>query len=227
MVPFGNVASELWALLGPPISKRRDAWLSDLARRLHDLEGQVEGFRFDDLGQNEQFVSATLQATQAVLKTEQAIKLDALRNAVINVALGKEPDADRQTIFLSLVDRFTALHIILLRFFDDPDRYCAARGRPLEPRKWQNLPFQYLLFACIEGLEAQIGSPEKQREVSGLQLIELVLGELAGAHLTRINTATQKPPTYCPWTSHFGRDFLDFITTSIPDLAGSPIAGNE
>jgi hypothetical protein len=30
MVPFGNVVSELWELLGPPVAQRRDAWLEGL-----------------------------------------------------------------------------------------------------------------------------------------------------------------------------------------------------
>jgi hypothetical protein len=121
MVPFGNVVSELWALLGPPVAQRRDDWLEDLARRLRDLEGKIDGFRFDDLGKNEQFVSATLQATQAALRTHQSEKLAALRNAVMNVAVGKAPLEDLQLVFLNLVDSFTPAHLKILDFFQHPD----------------------------------------------------------------------------------------------------------
>lgn len=126
MVPFGNVASELWALLGPPVSQRRDRWLEDLERRLHELEGKIDGFRFDDLGQNEQFVSATLQATQSALRTHQEEKLEALRNAVLNVATGRSPDEDQQTMFLSYIDELSPWHIRLLLFLQNPQKLIAT-----------------------------------------------------------------------------------------------------
>ena len=76
LIPFvGGVGSELLGLLSSPVAERRDDWFADLERRLRDLKGRVQGFRFDDLGQNQQFVSATLQATQAALRTHQAEKL--------------------------------------------------------------------------------------------------------------------------------------------------------
>ena len=54
MIPLvGGVGAELVGLLSSPVAQRRDAWLESLERRLHDLEGRVVGFRFDDLGQNE------------------------------------------------------------------------------------------------------------------------------------------------------------------------------
>jgi hypothetical protein len=118
MIPFvGGVGAELVGLLTSPVAQRRDAWLEDLERRLHDLEGRVDGFRFDDLGQNEQFVSATLQATQAALRTHQKEKLAALRNAVMNVAVAKAPSENLQVVFLNLVESFTPMHLEILRFF--------------------------------------------------------------------------------------------------------------
>jgi len=112
----GGVASELLGLLSSPVVQRRDDWFADLERRLRELEGRVDGFRFDDLAQNEQFVSATLQATQVALRTHQPEKREALRNAVLNISLGKAPVDDRQSVFLNLIDRFTPLHLRVLRF---------------------------------------------------------------------------------------------------------------
>ncbi len=119
IIPFvGGTASELLGLLASPVARRRDDWLSDLQRRLQDLEGRVEGFRFDDLENNEQFVSATLQAMQAAVKTHQQEKLEALRNAVLNVAAGTAPDEYLESVFLQLVDSFTVYHLRLLALFN-------------------------------------------------------------------------------------------------------------
>jgi hypothetical protein len=113
---IGNVlAEELGLVLAPPLSRRRDEWFADLARRLHDLEGRVAGFKFDDLANNDQFVSATLQATQAALRTRDEIKLEALRSAVLHAALGSEPQGDRRDVFLSLVDFLQPVHLRLLK----------------------------------------------------------------------------------------------------------------
>lgn len=120
MIPFvGGAGSELIGLLTSPVAERRDAWLEDLQRRLQELEGRVAGFRFDDLTHNEQFVSATLQATQAALRTHQAEKLDALRNAVLNIATGNAPSDDKQLVFLNLIDRFTPSHLQILAYLQD------------------------------------------------------------------------------------------------------------
>lgn len=110
-------AEALGLVLMPSLNRRRDDWFRDLARRLHDLETKVDGFRFEELATNEQFASATVQATQAVLRTHQEEKVEALQNAVLNVAAGSAPNEDLQSIFLNWVDRLTALHLRLLKQF--------------------------------------------------------------------------------------------------------------
>jgi hypothetical protein len=116
-IPFvgGAIAEFLGLALSTPLAKRREAWLQDLATRLAELEGQIRDFSLDALADNEEFVSATLQATQAALRTHQKEKLEALRNAVLNTALNREPEEDFQTIFLSLIDRYSPAHLRLLK----------------------------------------------------------------------------------------------------------------
>ena len=80
------------------------------------------------LGKTSSLLSAALTATQAALRTHQQEKLDALKNAVVNVALGREPEADRQQQFLALVDRFAAAHLILLQFSKDPAAFFHSKG---------------------------------------------------------------------------------------------------
>jgi hypothetical protein len=104
-------------LLITPLTRRRDEWWADVARRLLYLEGKVQGFKFENLRDNEQFVSAMIQATQSAAKTHRKEKLEALRDAVVNIALGHKPMEDLQAIFLNLVDSFTPVHLELLRFF--------------------------------------------------------------------------------------------------------------
>jgi hypothetical protein len=132
----GGPAAEFFSLvLAPPLERRRDAWLEDLYRRFRQLEEKVESFRFEDLQHNEAFVSATLQATQAALRTHEQQKLEALGNAVLNVALGRTADEEKQLVFLGLIDIFTVTHLEILRLFANPSDYPSARRAELRERR--------------------------------------------------------------------------------------------
>jgi hypothetical protein len=125
----GALAEEMGLLLITPLARRRDEWWADVARRMLYLEGKVQDFKFENLGGNEQFVSAMIQATQSAARTHRKEKLEALRNAVLNIALGRKSAEDLQHIFLSLVDRFTPVHLELLRFFQHPNAHDRDRFR--------------------------------------------------------------------------------------------------
>ena len=172
---LGAAGSELVGLLSSPVALRRDAWWQDLERRLRDLESKVAGFRFEDLAQNDQFVSATLVATQGALKTHQREKLDAFKNAVLNVALGKDASADRQGQFLGLVDRFTADHLTLLRFFQDPAGHFERRGVPVPtvPVGTNLLAYQ-LVCAALPELHQQLQSPAADRTAAAFQMFQVL-----------------------------------------------------
>jgi hypothetical protein len=193
MIPLvGGAGSELIGLLSSPVAQRRDDWFEDLARRLHDLEGRVAGFKFDDLANNEQFVSATLQATQAALLTRDQEKLEALRNAVLNVALSNNLDEDQQAIFLSLVDSLTPAHLRMLKFFDAPKEEMA---RPIP--------------AAIE---------RAKKYVSGLQSLgdsatQLLFDDLHRDGFLSVTSDNQRiAPLNKRWTSNWGHEFITFIT---------------
>ena len=115
----GGVAVELFqAVIQPPIEKRRQKWMSDVGDKLLELE--AKGLKLEDLQNNEQFISAVMHASQAVIRTHQDDKLNALRNAVINVAIGQAPDETLQHLLLNFVDSFTEQHLRILKLFQNP-----------------------------------------------------------------------------------------------------------
>jgi len=123
--PFlgGPLAEFFSIVIAPPLEQRRDAWMVEIYSRLKQLEEKVEGFRIENLAQNEVFVSTLFSATQVAMRTHQAEKLAALRNAVINSAIRPSFDENLQLMFLNLVDRYTRWHLIILHFLDDPREY--------------------------------------------------------------------------------------------------------
>ncbi len=131
----GSITEVMTLVLAPAISRRRDTWLKELADALDELERRVEGFRIENLAQHEAFVSATIQAIRAAISTHQREKLEALRNAVLNVALSKTADEEKQIFFLNLIETFSATHFELLRLFASPATFPGSRREELRARR--------------------------------------------------------------------------------------------
>ncbi len=115
----GGPAVELFQyIIQPPLEKRRGEWMAQVGEKLQELE--ANGLKLDELQNNEEFVSAVMHASQIALRTHQVAKLDALRNAILNVAKGQAPDEALQNVFLNLIDSFTELHLRILKVFQAP-----------------------------------------------------------------------------------------------------------
>ncbi len=117
---IGGPAAELFQnVIQPPLEKRRTEWMVQVGEKLQELE--KNGLKIEELQENEEFISAVMHASQIALRTHQNEKLDALRNAVLNVAKGQAPEEAFQNIFLNLVDSFTELHLRILKVFQNPE----------------------------------------------------------------------------------------------------------
>ena len=115
----GGPAAELFAaLVQPPLEHRRDEWMQSVSLELARLT-QL-GTDLDSLKQNEEFVDTVLQATQIALRSHQEEKRTALRNAIMNTAIGAAPNDMRRHMFLRHVDEFTPEHLGILSLFHDP-----------------------------------------------------------------------------------------------------------
>lgn len=109
-------------IVTPSLQKRRDEWFSKLGEKLIELEDK-DCLTLEDLQHNEIFIDISIKATELALKTSQAEKLEALRNALLNSAKADSIDISIQQIFLSYIDTFTVWHIKLLKLFDNPKEY--------------------------------------------------------------------------------------------------------
>ena len=107
----GSITELVSMVLAPSIARRRDEWLKELADGLDDVERKVEGFKIENLGRDENFVSAVIEASRSAVSTHKTEKRVALRNALLNIALQREPEEDQQRMFLCYIDEFTVWHI--------------------------------------------------------------------------------------------------------------------
>jgi hypothetical protein len=62
----GAVTEVLSMVLAPSVVRRRDQWFKELAHALDEIERKVEGFKVENLQNDESFVSAAIQATDAI-----------------------------------------------------------------------------------------------------------------------------------------------------------------
>lgn len=108
----------LQLLIQPSLERRKAAWTDLLCESLASLKDT--GVDTQLLQDDERFVSTVLQATQIAIRTHQKEKIAALKNAVVNVAVGRSPDEIEQHMFLELVDTLSEMHIRILRLFSRP-----------------------------------------------------------------------------------------------------------
>jgi len=182
--PFLGAGVKLFDVVTAPLrGKRMSDWCEELRLRLNELSQRVEGLTPEALAASDPFVSAFAEATQAALKTHQAEKLEALRNAVLNVAIGSAPSEDLQRMFLSLVDSFTPTHLAVLRDF-------ATKGQPnrLQFRKQRDLTDQIVSDLRDRGLLRDT-RPLAAREMDSPEALVMYEWEV----------------------TNFGRQFLEFI----------------
>lgn len=225
--PFLGAGVTLIDLLTAPMRGRRmNNWCEEFRVSFNELSQKVAGLTPDRLATDDAFFSAFAQATQSAIKTHQKEKLDALRNAVLNVVLGKESNPSRQQQFLSLVDRFSETHLMVLKFLNDPARHFQARGQPVP--QLNHVQPKVLINALVTQALPTLGQTSNDPKAASFQHTELVLGELVSSCLvafqryqdTWVVPAFAIRPDGGPigkMTTQLGEDFLAFITE--PNLA--------
>lgn len=200
----GSAATELFQLIfTPPLLRRQQEWMEAVAEKIQRLE-ESGVLRIENLQDNAEFIDATLHATQAALRTSQADKLDALRNAVLNVAVGQAPEQSLQQMFLSWIDTFTEWHLRILELFDDPAAHIA---RP-DP----HARFQAMTSSLDEVLKTAYPKLDNRRE-----FYDQVWADLRSRGLVTTDSlhGMMSPQgVKARRTSELGRLFLAFIRDS-------------
>ncbi|RJS04883.1 hypothetical protein XnspCFBP7698_01065 [Xanthomonas sp. CFBP 7698] len=92
--------------------------MESVAERIRELQGR--GIDSAALSENENFITAVMSATQIALRTHSVEKLNALRAAISNIAVGRSPSDTRQHIFLELIDVLAPEALRVLKFAQAP-----------------------------------------------------------------------------------------------------------
>jgi len=121
---FGGALSVIFeSVFSSPIDKRKEKWLSELAKTVDELLLKVNDLTPEKLSKNEMFISAFLQASNIAIRTHHKEKLQALKCAVKNSLLRDDLDENKKMIFIQIIDDLTPLHFKVLDFLSTPETY--------------------------------------------------------------------------------------------------------
>ena len=203
----GGAGAELFSMvIAPPIEKRRDEWMNDIAERLTRLEELYEEFSVQSLANNEVFITTVLHATTVAIRTHQVEKLEMLRNAVLNAALGIDVEDSIQLMVLRLVDDLTPWHLKFLKYLDAPRSYGEAKG--IKYPTWSSGGPSSVIehtFTELKGQRAfydQLGN-----ELNARGLISS----------PRFHMTMTAGGMFQSFTTEFGRSFLTFVEDPIAE----------
>ncbi len=202
---LGGPAAEIFsAIVVPPLSKRRDEWIESIVKGLKVLEKKIEDFNIETLSQNDVFITTIMHASQVAIRNHQKEKLEVLRNSVLNAALPNAPEEDIQIMFLNFVDTFTPWHLIILKFFDNPQEWGRKSGITY-PNRTMGGPSEVLEYAFPElrGRRDFYDQIVKDLFIRGLMNTESL-------HVTMTSQGM-----LASRTTSMGKQFINFITSPI------------
>lgn len=202
----GAAAAELLGLVvTPPLEKRRNQWMEEIGNALRQLEEQM-GVVIESLRDNEQFIDVAIEASQIAIRTSNAEKKEALRNALLNAALPNPPEEFVQKIFLSFIDTLTVWHIKLLALFDDPPRYIEKNNV-----RFGNVTMGSMSH-LLEAAFPELGGKRDLYDLVWKDLYSRGLVNTDGLHtmMTRDGIIAQR-------TTALGRNFIAFIRNPLEE----------
>lgn len=202
---LGGPATELFsALITPPLSKRRDEWVSSIAEGLKELEDQVENFDISKLSQNDQFITVTMQAGQIAIRNHRHEKIEALRAAILNTATKISVDDDIQIMFLNFIDTLTESHIHILKFFQSP----------LEWLKRNNIKYDNISTGSLaQILELAFEEMRGKGDMYDQMVKDLYSHGLIG--IESLHTMMTAQGLFAPRTTQLGNQFIKYITSPL------------
>lgn len=201
-LPYGGIAKEFFTyFIAPPLAKRQAEWMESIVNRLTELEKKVEGFKIENLAEDESFVSTIYYATVIAVRSHQVDKLAALQNAVLNKALKIQVEEDLQHIFLNFIDELTPTHLIILKYLESPEQWFKE--------KQITTPDYYMGGAMTVFYHA---FPElKDKQV----FVKTIIDDLSNRGLSNdwqtFQVMVSKSSMFGPKVTPLGRQFLAFI----------------
>jgi len=192
---------------GPSLEQRQREWVRDVEEDVARLEegGTVD---FEELQSDEEFVSIFLQASRAAVRTHRPEKRDALRNAMLNTALGRGAGEIETQMFIRLVGQYTMYHLWILILLHDPHRW--VHEHEIDPSDSEG---QKIVLWLLGELEVEMQGQSA--------FYESICGELVDRGLLEPRAGTiAVSENINSYTTGLGERFLSLIKAPPDNLVG-------
>ena len=199
-LPFGSIFAEYIGLVQESIyNKRMENWMTYVEKTLQKIQRSI-----DDLAQDDVFCSCTQVATIGALKSYQKEKLKLFANALYTCATNTDISGDKKLFYLSLLDRYTLSHILLLNYL--------SRDNYDDKRKSNSM----MSIKHVDEIETPLKSiteniPEFTNDMVFAKQIIMQLFSDNLLCLIDFNVSVPKKQARSKKTTKYGDDFLAFI----------------
>ena len=183
------ILSKFWV---PSLNRRMEEWLKDFAEA---FDRHCQECNIENLANDEAFISASIQATRIAVATHLEEKRQYLRNALLNIALGKGPDEVRRQLFFNAIESFAPAHVKALNVI--------LRGGGQIPWDKHIVP----LASRNYGTALEISVPELQGQGN---LVDAIISDLRNSGFCKLGSADQPYPLGGLITN-LGVEFLQFV----------------
>ena len=201
---LGPAAAEIFNyVFAPPVVKRQKEWMEAVAARLIELEKKVDGFKTENLRDNENFISTVLYATTLAIRTHEQEKLIALQNAVANVAENIPIEHDLEHMFLNFIDELTAWHLRVLKYFESPEEWFKQKGATIP---------NYSMGGAIAIFYDAFPDLAKSKDFAR-QVVEDLASKGLSANWESMHVMVSRGSMVGPGITPLGKQFLNFITS--------------
>ncbi len=198
-----------------PIENRTKKFLLALRDELYQLKNEKR-IVLTKLKENDEFVDIVIQASELAIKNSQEEKLDLLKNAVINTALGIDIERDEKMICLDVISRITPSHYKILKMCYDSESYLTKLVNEADYKRKQGRECNIVLFDDFNKI---LGFDDSffRELLSNLETLNL-LRNTAGSHtagfpsITPTEFVKSLESTVNERRTSFGHKFIKFVS---------------
>lgn len=188
---------------------RMRKFLDRIGQAITDLERWKE-----NLPRDEPLKSTLLEAAEIAVRSHENEKLEALKNAVLNVHMSASVDEYHRSRFMALISRYSALHLRVMKILAEPQKLtdldCVQEEvRKIHERNHGPSPQHALpVHVNVDALLIEkFGPPYKGA-------VYQILSEMASDHLIGNARGKMKIQPAQPYLKKFGQEFLNFVSAS-------------
>lgn len=179
MLPiFGSAIADIsGGMLAQRQQARQHEFNVGVAEAVEDLARRIEGLSPESLLSSDEFVAAYAKASRAAAETTSRDKRARLARVLAHMGPWSGLDEIARGQFLDMVDRYSEVHVLLLRFFRNPSDWLSANATDWRPGLFMTVSIATILdrfvFPGVPNWQSTVGPILTDFSTDGLAQVPL------------------------------------------------------